>query len=108
MSPGPPASGREFGLDDVDPRRLESAWRTVVDRTPILLGRMSARIEQRPRPGERCVITAWATGHDGRKRSAAAAVHGEDGALLATSRATWIAVDREVQLGRAAMACEEG
>ena len=29
------------------------------ERTPILLGRMSARIEARPRPGERCVIAAW-------------------------------------------------
>ena len=72
------------------------------ERTPILLGRMSARIEQRPRPGERCVITAWATGRDGRKRSAEAAVHGADGTLLAMARTTWITVDRGVQLGQAA------
>jgi hypothetical protein len=71
------------------------------DRTPILLGRMSARIETRPRPGERCVITAWETGRDGRKRVAEAAAYGEEGALLAVARATWIAVDRQVQLGRA-------
>jgi hypothetical protein len=69
------------------------------DRTPILLGRMSARIGQRPRPEERCVITAWATTRDGRKRSAEAAIHREDGALLASARATWIVVDREVQFG---------
>ena len=69
------------------------------DRTPLLLGRMSARIEARPRPGERCVITAWATGRDGRKRMAEAAAHGEAGTLLAVARATWIAVDRQVQLG---------
>jgi len=71
------------------------------DRTPILLGRMSARIETRPRPGERCVITAWAAGRDGRKRVAEAAAYGEAGTLLAVARATWIAVDRQVQLGRA-------
>jgi len=70
------------------------------DRTPILLGRMSARIETRPRPGERCVITAWAAGRDGRKRLAEAAAYGEAGTLLAVARATWIAVDRQVQLGR--------
>lgn len=69
------------------------------DRTPILLGRMSARIETRPRPGECCVITAWAAGRDGRKRVAEAAAHGERGTLLAVARATWIAVDRQVQLG---------
>src|SRR6202171_1511819 len=71
------------------------------DRTPILLGRMSARIETRPRPGERCVITAWEAGRDGRKRVAEAAAYGEAGTLLAVARATWIAVDRQVQLGRA-------
>jgi hypothetical protein len=71
------------------------------DRTPVLLGRMSARIEARPRPGERCVITAWETGRDGRKRIAEAAAYGETGILLAVARATWITVDRKVQLGRA-------
>lgn len=70
------------------------------DKTPLLLGRMSARIEARPHPGDRCVITAWPTGRDGRKRTAEAAVHDEAGKLLAVARATWIAVEREVQLGR--------
>jgi hypothetical protein len=71
------------------------------DRTPILLGRMSARIETRPRPGEHCVIAAWEVGRDGRKRAAEAAIYGEAGTLLAVARATWIAVERQVQLGRA-------
>jgi hypothetical protein len=70
------------------------------ERTPILLGRMSARIAARPRPGERCVITAWEAGRDGRKRVAEAAAFGEAGQLLAIARATWIAVERNVQLGR--------
>ena len=70
------------------------------DRTPILLGRMSARIEARPRPGERCVIAAWEVGRDGRKRVAEAAAYGEAGTLLAVARATWIAVARDVQVGR--------
>ena len=72
----------------------------TLDRTPMLLGRMSARIEARPRPGERCVVTAWETGRDGRKRVAEAAAWGEAGTLLAVARATWIAVDRQVQLGQ--------
>ncbi|MBR0973647.1 PaaI family thioesterase [Bradyrhizobium japonicum] len=70
------------------------------DKTPLLLGRMSARIEARPRPGDRCIITAWPTGRDGRKRTAEAAAHDEAGRLLAVARATWIEVQREVQLGR--------
>jgi hypothetical protein len=39
-------------------------------------------------------------GRDGRKRIAEAAAHGESGTLLAVARATWIEVDRKVQLGR--------
>jgi acyl-coenzyme A thioesterase PaaI-like protein len=70
------------------------------DQAPLLLGRMAARIEARPRPGDRCVITAWPTGRDGRKRTAEAALHDEGGKLLAVARTTWIAVEREVQLGR--------
>ena len=70
------------------------------DRTPLLLGRMSARIEARPHPGDPCIITAWPTGRDGRKRTAEAALHDEAGTLLAVARTTWIAVEREVQLGR--------
>ena len=69
------------------------------EQTPLLLGRMAARIEARPRPGERCIITAWPTGRDGRKRMADAALHDQAGRLLAVARTTWIAVDREVQLG---------
>ena len=69
------------------------------DKTPLLLGRMSAWIGTRPRPGERCVITSWQVGRDGRKRLAEAAVYGE-GSLLAVARTTWIAVERQVQLGR--------
>ena len=71
------------------------------DPIPTLLGRMSARIEKRPHPGECCVITAWETGRAGRKRIAEAAAYGETGTLLAVARTTWIEVDRKVQLGRA-------
>ncbi|QOZ70414.1 MULTISPECIES: hypothetical protein [Bradyrhizobium] len=70
------------------------------DKTPLLLGRMSARIEARPRPGAPCIITAWPTGRDGRKRTAEAALHDEAGTLLAVAKTTWIAVERDVLLGR--------
>lgn len=70
------------------------------EKTPLLLGRMSARIEARPHPSERCIITAWPTGRDGRKRTADAALRDEAGRLLALARTTWIAVEREVLLGR--------
>jgi hypothetical protein len=67
---------------------------------PILLGRLSVRIEERPRPGERCVVTSWKTGSEGRRLIAEAALFGEEEKLLAVGRAVWIVVDRQVQLGK--------
>ena len=66
---------------------------------PILLGTLSARIDGRPSPGERCVVTSWQTGREGRRLLAEAALFGEDDNLLAVGRAVWIAVERQVQLG---------
>jgi hypothetical protein len=65
----------------------------------ILLGRMRARIERRPRPGDQCIIVAWPTGRDGRKLFAGSALVSSDGECLAAAEATWILVDRQVQLG---------
>ncbi|HET9535716.1 MAG TPA: hypothetical protein VFP43_10280, partial [Mesorhizobium sp.] len=66
----------------------------------ILLGRMSARIDERPRPGDRCVLTAWPTGRDGRKLFASSALLGPEGEVLAVAQATWLIVDRQVLLGK--------
>ena len=54
----------------------------------ILLGRMAARIDQRPRPGDQCILAAWPTGRDGRKLLASSAMLTPDGQLLAAARAT--------------------
>ncbi len=70
------------------------------DPAPVLLGRMSVRIASRPVSGERCVITAWPAGRDGRKRYGEAAAYGEDGSLLAVAKATWVAVSRQIQIGQ--------
>ena len=66
----------------------------------MLLGRMRARIEKRPRPGERCIIVAWPTGRDGRKLFADSALLNADGKILAAAQTTWILVDRQVLLGQ--------
>lgn len=65
----------------------------------ILLGRQAVRIDRRPEPGERCVITAWRTDRDGRKHRAEAALLGADGKPIAVCRATWIEVTPEVLVG---------
>jgi hypothetical protein len=66
---------------------------------PILLWRLSAHIDGRPRLGERCVVTSWQTGSEGRRLFAEAALFGEHGNVLAIARAVWVIVDRQVQLG---------
>lgn len=68
----------------------------------ILLGRMAARIDKRPKPGDQCIIVAWPTGREGRKLLADSALLTSGGQLLAVARATWLLVDRQTQLGEGA------
>ncbi|MBR0959001.1 hypothetical protein [Bradyrhizobium japonicum] len=64
-----------------------------------LLGRMAARVDRRPRPGDRCVVVAWPTGREGRKLFAESALLSSEQDVLAMARTTWLLVDRQVQLG---------
>jgi hypothetical protein len=66
----------------------------------ILLGRMSARINRRPSPGDQCIIVAWPTGRDGRKLFANSALLSSDHEIIAVAQTTWLLVDRQVQLGQ--------
>lgn len=59
-------------------------------RGDVVLGRMTARIERIPEPGERCVVTAWPLGEDGRKLYAGTALRTDEGELLAVARQVWI------------------
>jgi hypothetical protein len=60
-------------------------------RGDIVLGRMTARIERVPRPGEPCSVVSWPRGEDGRKLHAGTALFAGDGALLALAKQVWIA-----------------
>ena len=55
-----------------------------------VLGRLAARVDALPRPGERCVAVGWPLGEDGRKLFPGTAVFGEDGRVLGVARATWV------------------
>lgn len=55
-----------------------------------VLGRLAARVEHLPHPGERCVVMAWPLGEEGRKLYAGTALFGEGGRMLGSARATWI------------------
>ena len=60
------------------------------DRGETVLGRLAARVDGVPRPGERCVVVAWPLGEDGRKLYAGTALFSDAGDCLAVARATWI------------------
>jgi hypothetical protein len=59
---------------------------------PMLLGRLTARVDGSVSPGEACVVVAWRIGEEGRKLIAGSAVYGEDGSLRGLGRAVWFIV----------------
>jgi hypothetical protein len=62
----------------------------------MLLGRLSARIDRRPAPGEPCVVVTKLISRDGRKITADGILRDALGETLAVARALWITVDRAV------------
>jgi hypothetical protein len=57
---------------------------------PVVLGRLTARVERTVAAGEPHVVMAWPLGSDGRKREAGTAVYTAGGELAALARALWI------------------
>jgi len=57
-----------------------------------LLGRLTGRLFRELRVGEPCTVIGWFLGADGRKYDVGTAVHTRDGALVAYSKGTWIAL----------------
>ena len=62
----------------------------AVGRGDVVLGRLAARVEALPEPGERCVVLGWGLGDEGRKLFAGTVLRGEGGRVLGYGRATWI------------------
>jgi hypothetical protein len=58
----------------------------------LVLGRMAARLHERPAVGDELVITGWVRGREGRKHHCGTACWSTEGRLLAMARATWIAL----------------
>jgi hypothetical protein len=84
----PAETGRELVWAALDcPGAIAVGWS---GRGETLLGRMAGRVDDVPRLGERCVVTARPLGRDGRKGYAATAAYGEDGRLLGVARQVWI------------------
>jgi hypothetical protein len=74
-----------------------SGWAAIIDADgrPSVLGELAASLADPVSLGERCVVLGWALGGEGRKRFAASAILGDDGAVRAVARSTWIALSRD-------------
>ena len=67
-------------------------WSAAFEGRPFVLGRLAARIDALPGPGERCVVMGETIGLDGRKAYVRSTLYGADGRLLANARATWLTI----------------
>jgi hypothetical protein len=88
-----PTSGRvgsEFVWAALD---CPGAWTLDLVGRPMVVGRMTARVNGVPRPGDRCVVMGQLLGREGRKAFTATTVYGSDGAVLGAARSTWFTVD---------------
>jgi hypothetical protein len=110
LRPGPDGDGRSActwtpaddlaGADGlVDPLYVWAAldcpggWSADIAGRPMVLGRLTAAIDERPKPGQTCVVVGRLLGAEGRKTSTVASLYGPDGQLLSRARHTWIEVD---------------
>ena len=60
------------------------------DMRPALTGRMTAKVIEPPKVGERCAVVGWRIGVDGRKLYSGTALYTESGRLCALGTCTWI------------------
>ena len=60
------------------------------DWRPALTGRMTVKVMDRPKVGERCAVVGWRIGADGRKLYSGTALYTEAGKLCALGTCTWI------------------
>ena len=70
---------------------LDCPGACAVGAADLRLGRMTARLSGRIRPGERCTVAGWQLGSERRKHFTGTAVYGEAGNLVALASAVWIA-----------------
>jgi len=68
------------------------AWavQEVDDWRPALTGRLTAKVIEPPKVGERCAVVGWKIGADGRKLHSGTALYTEAGRLCAIGHCTWI------------------
>ena len=68
-------------------------WSEDLEGRPMVLGRMTARVDARPVVGEPHVVVGRALGRDGRKSFTASTLYDADGRVVASARHVWLQVD---------------
>jgi hypothetical protein len=68
-------------------------WSEDLEGRPMVLGRMTARLDALPVVGEPHVVVGRRLGADGRKSFTASTLFDADGRVVATARHVWVAVD---------------
>jgi hypothetical protein len=68
-------------------------WSEDLEGRPMVLGRMTARLDALPVVGEPHVVVGRRLGADGRKSFTASTLYDADGRVVATARHVWVAVD---------------
>ena len=67
-----------------------AAMRTNQD--PMVLGRMTSRVDRPLAPHQECIVLGWQTRHEGRKHFTATALYDAEGQLVGCSEQIWIEV----------------
>jgi hypothetical protein len=70
-----------------------SAWSHDLPGRPLVLGRMTCRIEALPKAGDDHVVLGWQVGEEGRKVFTGSALYTAAGKVLAVAQQTWIVVN---------------
>lgn len=67
-------------------------WSVGIETRPYVLGRITAHLASLPSPGNDCVVVGQLLSGVGRKAEVATTLFGPDASVLATARATWVAM----------------
>lgn len=65
-------------------------WTADLEHEPRVLGRISGRVRDVPKPGDHCVIMGQSLGSDGRKTYVGTTIYAPDGVILGQALATWL------------------
>lgn len=68
-------------------------WTSDLEERPLVLGRMTARVDTLPVVGEPHVVVGGARGSEGRKTNTSSTLYDPDGRVVAVAEHVWIAVD---------------